>query len=229
LTKLLVRRAFQAAMDRTSIASAVLPGQATPANSCVPNSITPPGVAKLSNTKADPALAKRLLKQAGYPRGLTITVATNYGVTIANLPATVQYLQTQLAKAGIRLKVRSYPTQAAYIAATAKGGFEGLMDTFQPFVADAGFYMQTTLATGSPVNYGAYSNKTVDKFVAAASAAPLGAARNRMLAQACKQVLSDVALIPLVNIPTLTATTTKVNGVYDYPDLQLHFDEMTAS
>ena len=229
LTKLLVRRAFQAAMDRTSIASAVLPGQATPANSCVPNSITPPGVTNLSNTKADPALAKRLLKRAGYPRGLTITVATNYGVTIANLPATVQYLQTQLAKAGIRLKVRSYPTQAAYIAATAKGGFEGLMDTFQPFVADAGFYMQTTLATGSPVNYGAYSNKTVDKFVAAASAAPLGAARNQMLAQACKQVLSDVALIPLVNIPTLTATTTKVNGVYDYPDLQLHFDEMTAS
>ena len=229
LTNVWVRRAFQAAMNRTSIANAVLAGQATPANSCVPNSISPPGVKNLSNTKANPALAKKLLKRGGYPHGLTITVATNYGVTIANLPATVQFMQTQLAKAGIRLKVKAYPTQAAYIAATAKGGFQGLMDTFQPFVGDAGFYMQTTLATGSPVNYGAYSNKKVDALVANASAAPQGAARDKTLKNACTLVLNDVALIPIINIPTLTATTTKVTGVYDYPDLQLHFDEMKAS
>jgi peptide/nickel transport system substrate-binding protein len=229
LTNIYVRRAFQAAMNRTSIANAVLPGQATPSNSCVPNSITPPGVKNLSNTTANPAFAKQLLKRGGYPHGLTITVATNYGVTIANLPATVQFMQTQLAKAGIKLKVKAYPTQAAYIAATAKGGFQGLMDTFQPFVGDAGFYMQTTLATGSPVNYGAYSNKKVDALVANASAAQQGAARNKTLANACTLVLNDVALIPIINIPTLTATTTKVAGVYDYPDLQLHFDEMKAS
>ena len=229
LTNVYVRRAFQAAMNRTSIANAILPGQASPANSCVPNAITPPGVKNLSNTTANPALAKKLLKRGGYPHGLTITVATNYGVTIANLPATVQFMQTQLAKAGIKLKVKAYPTQAAYVAATAKGGFQGLMDTFQPFVGDAGFYMQTTLATGSAVNYGAYSNKKVDALVANASAAPQGAARNKTLANACTLVLNDVALIPIINIPTLTATTTKVTGVYDYPDLQLHFDEMKAS
>jgi peptide/nickel transport system substrate-binding protein len=229
LTNPLVRRAFQAAIDRTSIARAVLAGQAKAANSCVPNSITPPGVTSLSNTTANPALAKRLLAKAGYPHGLTITIATNYGVTIANLPATAQFLQTELAKAGITLKVHSYPTQAAYLNATAKGGFEALMDTFQPFVADAGFYMETTLATGSPVNYGAYSNKQVDKLVATASAKPVGAARNALLAQACKHVIQDVGLIPLVNIPTLTATSTGVSGVYDYQDLQLHFDEMSAS
>jgi len=229
LTNVLVRRAFQAAIDRTSIANAVLPGQATAANSCVPNSITPPGVTNLSNTGADPALAKQLLAKAGYPHGLTITVATNYGVTIADLPATAQFLQTELAKAGITLKVDSYPTQAAYLNATAKGGYEALMDTFQPFVADAGFYMETTLATGSSVNYGAYSNKQVDKEVASASAEPVGPARNALLAQACKQVINDVGLIPLVNIPTLTATTTNVSGVYDYQDLQLHFDKMSAS
>jgi peptide/nickel transport system substrate-binding protein len=228
LTNVLVRRAFQAAIDRKSIANAVLPGQATAANSCVPNSITPAGTRGLSNTTANPALAKKLLAQAGYPNGLTITIATNYGVTIANLPATAQFLQTQLAKAGITLRVHSYPTQAAYLNATAKGGFEGLMDTFQPFVADAGFYMETTLATGSPVNYGAYSNTTVDGLVGKASAAPSGNARTKMLATACEQVLKDVGLIPLVNIPTLTATSTKVQGVYDYPDLQLHFDEMSA-
>ena len=89
--------------------------------------------------------------------------------------------------------------------------------------------MQTTLATGSAVNYGAYSNKKVDALVANASAAPQGAARNKTLANACTLVLNDVALIPIINIPTLTATTTKVTGVYDYPDLQLHFDEMKAS
>jgi peptide/nickel transport system substrate-binding protein len=229
LTNVLVRRAFQAAIDRTSVANAVLPGQAAAANSCVPNSITPPGVTNLSNKTADPALAKQLLAKAGYPHGLTITIATNYGVTIANLPATAQFLQTELAKAGITLKVDSYPTQAAYLNATAKGGFQALMDTFQPFVADAGFYMETTLATGSPVNYGAYSNKQVDKEVATASAEPVGAARNALLARACTQVINDVGLIPLVNIPTLTATSKGVSGVYDYQDLQLHFDMMSAS
>jgi peptide/nickel transport system substrate-binding protein len=228
LTNVLVRRAVQEAIDRTAVANAVLPGQATAANSCVPNAITPPGTTGLSNTTANPAKAKQLLAQAGYPHGLTLTIATNYGVTIADLPATAQFLETELAKAGITLNVHSYPTQAAYLNATAKGGFEGLMDTFQPFVADAGFYMETTLATGSSINYGAYSNKTVDKLVTAASASPVGPKRNKMLATACGQVLNDVGLIPLVNIPTLTATSSSVRGVYDYPDLQLHFDEMSV-
>ena len=175
-----------------------------------------------------PGAGEELLKRGGYPHGLTITVATNYGVTIANLPATVRLIETQLAKAGIKLKVKAYPTQAAYVAARRRvvPGPDGHLPALR---GRAGFYMQTTLATGSPVNYGAYSNKRVDALVANASAAPQGAARNKTLANACTLVLNDVALIPIINIPTLTATTTRVTRVYDYPDLQLHFDEMKAS
>jgi peptide/nickel transport system substrate-binding protein len=227
LTNPLVRKAFQTAIDRKSIANAILPGQATAGTSCVPNAITPKGFSSFTNETADPAAAKQLLTQAGYPNGVTVSIATNYGVTIANLPATVQFLQTELGAAGITLQVHSYPTQAAYIAATQNGGFEALMDTFQPFVGDAGFYMETTLTTNFPVNYGGYSNKAFDALVDQASAMPAGAEREQVLTQACQDAVNDVAFIPLVNLPTLTSTASNVKGVLDYPDLQLHFDKMS--
>jgi peptide/nickel transport system substrate-binding protein len=226
-SNLLVRRAVQAAIDRQAIANAILPGQATAANSCVPSPITPAGFTGLSNTAANDAMAKQLLAKAGYKHGLTITLATNYGVTIADLPAVASFLQTQLAAAGITLKIQSYPTQASYLQAVTKAGYQALMDTFQPFVADAGFYMLAVLTGGAKnsINYGAYENKSFDSDIATAMST-VGPSRTAVLSKACGQAQQDVATIPLINIPTLTITGSSVTGVYDYPDLQLHFDVM---
>ncbi|HVB46725.1 MAG TPA: ABC transporter substrate-binding protein [Streptosporangiaceae bacterium] len=226
----LVRRAVQAAIDRQAIANAILPGQATPATSCVPSPINPSGFTGLSNATANVALAKKLLAQAGYKHGLTITLATNYGVTIADLPAVASFLQTQLSAAGITLKIQSYPTQASYLQAVTKAGYEALMDTFQPFVADPGFYMLAVLTAGAKnaINYGAYENKAFDADITTAMST-VGPSRTTALDEACGLAQQDVATIPLINIPTLTITSSNVTGVYDYPDLQLHFDVMKVS
>lgn len=226
-----VRRAVQAAIDRQAIANAVLPGQATPSNSCVPNPINPGGFTGLSNTTANDALARQDLAKAGYPNGLTITLATNYGVTIADLPAVASFLQTQLGAAGITLKINSYPTQASYLQAVTKADYQALMDTFQPFVGDPGFYMLAVLTGGAAnsINYGAYENKSFDGYIATAMSTISGPARDAVLDKACAAAVDDVATIPLINIPTMTITSSNVTQVYDYPDLQLHFNQMKVT
>ncbi|WP_237277027.1 ABC transporter substrate-binding protein [Streptomyces caniscabiei] len=59
----------------------------------------------------DPAKAKKPLKEAGDAEGLTIPV--NYGSFDPSTTKMVQAVQDQLAKAGVKLKLRAATNSAA--------------------------------------------------------------------------------------------------------------------
>lgn len=104
-----VREAFSYAVDRTALVNGEGGSQlATPQTTFDPPSL---GAAYHpyddfpAGATGDPAKAKQLLAQAGYPNGITVTLAYDNNGSSYNGPADASALQQAYAKAGITIKL----------------------------------------------------------------------------------------------------------------------------
>jgi peptide/nickel transport system substrate-binding protein len=109
--KQLVREAINYAIDRQAIVKLAYQGDAVPGASFMPlkmeyydSSITP--------YPYDPAKAKQLLAQAGYPHGFSAFLITVSGDVAGQAEAVV--LKSELAQVGITLSIQSYELLTAY-------------------------------------------------------------------------------------------------------------------
>ncbi len=102
-----VRRAISKAINRSAITSRVMEGQARPAGQYLPPEI--PGTSpKLKPEAFDLAGAKKLLADAGYPKGFALTI---HGPNdrYPNDAKVVQTVAQMLARAGIKTEVDTMP------------------------------------------------------------------------------------------------------------------------
>jgi peptide/nickel transport system substrate-binding protein len=102
----LVRQAINYAIDRNQINNVILEGTGTVTDETfAPNQPVAfnPSVAHLYSY--DPAKARQLLAQAGYPHGVTFTMVIPAGVTMTEREAPL--LQNEMAQAGINMKIVS--------------------------------------------------------------------------------------------------------------------------
>jgi peptide/nickel transport system substrate-binding protein len=109
--KLAVRQALNYAIDRSAIVKLAYQGDAVPGASFMPykmqyfdSSITP--------YPYDPAKAKQLLAQAGYPHGFKTFLITVSGDVAGQAEAVV--LKSELAQVGITVAIQSYELLTAY-------------------------------------------------------------------------------------------------------------------
>lgn len=102
-----VRRALSLAIDRVGLARRALDGQAIPATQLVP-----PGFggfdAALPVLAYDPAGAKKLLAEAGYPTGFGMTIACTNDRYVADAKV-CQVVGQMLERIGLRMKVETLP------------------------------------------------------------------------------------------------------------------------
>ncbi len=96
-----VREALEYAINRQALVKVAFAGYATPATGVVPPSIAyaqtyPP-------IPYDPAKAKALLKEAGYPNGFDTTLWSSHNHSTAQ--KVLQFVQQQLAQVGVKVKV----------------------------------------------------------------------------------------------------------------------------
>ena len=154
-----VRRAVSHAVDRQAIIDAVyLKGEPTPAISRgLPD--WSPRIDQLGSGAAyyrhDPGEAKRLLAEAGFPRGLKtqLNVTAGYGSDITDA---FELIQRQLKESGIEaeLKLQEY---GAYIATTFAGKYEGMAAgpfaiAMEPHGSLYGMYLPEQSRNSSHVN-----------------------------------------------------------------------------
>ena len=174
-TKLAVRQAISAALNRSYISNTVYNGYAPATNPealITPNynSVLDPSLASAKLPSPDVATAKADLARAGVKTPLSLTVKMVAGYT--DYLSDLQIIQQELKPVGINLSI-DQEAYTAFISDQDNGNFQFLMDSFG-YTPDPWSYYYTLLDSGiAPAigkadtvgNFGRYKNPQVDSLL----------------------------------------------------------------
>jgi peptide/nickel transport system substrate-binding protein len=195
-----VRKAISLAIDRDTIVKRIMDGAAEPAYQFLPTGMfgTLPNPPKLAY---DPAAAKKLLAEAGYAKGIQLTLSSTNDRYI-NDSQIAQAVAQYLAQIGIKTEVDAM-ARAIYFPRRAKKEFSVALGGWDSATGEAASFLrqwppstnETKTLGGS--NYGGYKNDQFDKLIREAVTTVDDAKRAELLQGAGKLVLADDAFIPL--------------------------------
>ncbi len=157
-----VRQAINYAIPIEAIMPNVLYGYGRLMKSPVPD-ITPSHDPSAYKYKFDLAKAKALLKEAGYEKGFTTTMAIRVAWTPHEQAAT--WMQREFEKIGIKMEIVKQ-TDATFRQSITKGQHELVIDNWQSWVNDPIYHLHFNFhskAAATNVNF--YSNPVVDKLI----------------------------------------------------------------
>ncbi len=220
-----VRQALNWAVDRAEIGRVTI-GTYVPWGAPFPKQIadftptfTPYGY--------DPAKAKQLLAEAGYPHGFTASL------TISSddpFPAIAQIVQSQLAAVGVHLTLNQVSSDAlvSLESAEPKGGGHLQLDAddwyeVQPTPADE---VDALYTTGASSNYNSYSNPQVDKLAAQARATFSTTKRNQLYAQIQQLIGEDAPFVFLESAEWLAGVGTRLHNYQYRGETYTYYDRL---
>ena len=196
-----VRKAFLLAIDEDAIAKRVMLGLAHPTFL-----MWGPGVngydAKLDvRPKTDPAEAKKLLADAGYPKGFTVGMdCPNDRYVMDEQICTA--ITSMLARVGVKVNLNAQ-TKSKYFAKTGSPKYDTdfYLLGWTPATYDAHNVLYALLGTRNgtrgEVNNGGYSNPKLDALIQQIGVEPDMEKRDALIDEAAEIVQNDVASIPL--------------------------------
>ena len=195
-----VREALSEAINRPAIVERIMEGAAEPSGQFLP-----PGtfgyVPDLKAPRYDPAEAKKLLADAGYPKGFRIAL---HGPNdrYVNDAKIIQAIGQMWQRIGVQTEVDPLPW-SSYVGQAGKQAFSAFLFGWGTGTAEASDPLIAQVATFTPAkgwgasNRGRYSNPEVDKLIGEALTTADDPAREKLLQQATKLAMQDVAIIPL--------------------------------
>lgn len=198
-----VREAVDLAIDRKALAEIAMEGLGAPANQMVTPSIF--GFSqKLPARAYDPARARKLLADAGYPNGFR----TAFSFTADRLPGDRQVgtaVAQMLAAVGIDVQANAQPA-AVFFPARTRGDFSMSMSGWGTLTGEA-HYTLSSLAHSNDkerrmgaFNVIGYKNPAMDKLLQDAAVEMDEGRRRALLAQANELLAVDRSRLPLVSV-----------------------------
>jgi peptide/nickel transport system substrate-binding protein len=195
-----VRQALSLAIDRRAIESRVMDGIALPAAQFLPESMagTIPGLPVLPY---DPARAKELLKQAGYPDGFSFTfhATNNRYINDARL---AQVLAQFWQRIGVKVELDAMPS-SVFFGRRGKREFSVSMGGWGSDAAETLMFFSTWLMSTDrerglgTSNYGGWSDARFDELAGRAKVTMDDATRIDLLRQAGQVALEQMPVIPI--------------------------------
>ncbi len=203
----LLRQAFNYAIDKQGIMEAVWHGAGALSNCQILNSQYFGYNPELKPYPYDPAKAKQLLAQAGFPNGLEIEAEVPRGRYLAGEDI-VQAIAAQLGEIGVKVKITEMEFSRYFTKLQAGGMAQmGYIGTAWPTLdADGGL---TALLPGFPDAY--YENDTFVNLMAAARTEMNVEKRKALYAEATKNMCENPPVIFLFDQPFTYAMSPKIS------------------
>jgi peptide/nickel transport system substrate-binding protein len=200
LKDLRVRQALSKAINRPAVVERVMEGQAIPAGQLLPDGFF--GVSpNLKVERFDPAGAKKLLAEAGYPDGFRLTVHGPSDRYI-NDAKVLQAVAQMFSRVGVETQVEILPW-STFITRASKPEFSLILVGWGADTGETSSPLRSLLATYDREkglgqgNRGRYSNPRLDAVLSQALATVSDAAREKLLWQGDEIAIGDLGIIPL--------------------------------
>lgn len=200
-----VRRAMSLAIDREALVSRIMGGEGSPAGQLVAEQFLGASP-NLPAEKPDPARARALLAEAGYPRGFGLTL---YGPRdrYRNDASLVQAVAQMFTRIGIRTRAEVLPWLRLNPAAIARQ-YSAVLFGWATNTGEAGAMLGPLLEShdagiGRGVrNDGRYANPAFDALLQRAAATIDRDRRGALLAEAAELAAPDCPILPLLFLRT---------------------------
>jgi len=226
-----VREAINYAINKDALIKVAFSGFAIPAEGVLPQGVE--HAAKLGPWPYNPAKAKELLKEAGYPNGFESTLWSAYNHTTAQ--KVIQFVQQQLGQVGIKLQVQALEAgqrvervESAQDPATAPVRIYYV--GWSSSTGEADWALRPLLASESfpprLFNTAYYKNAVVDNAIAKALVTTDKAEKAKLYTEAQKQIWKDAPWAFLVTERLVSVRARNLAGFYVIPDGSFNFDEV---
>ena len=204
-----VRQAISMMIDRKGMVDRILFGEGEPTMNQVPEGMV--GYNADLQPVYDPAAAKKLLAEAGYPNGFGMTVSGSND-RFSSDGDIAQAIGQMLARGGIKInKVETFP-YSVYSKAASAGTYGAYLFSNGNSSGEAGNGLEGTLhtydkekKTGS-LNRHRYSNPDFDKAIVAANAEFDEQKRSMMQGEAAAVAMKEGGIVPLYHQSVTWAT-----------------------
>lgn len=207
-----VRQAISYALNRESLVNGAFFGLAT----AILGGVVPewswasaPDV-EFTGPKGDPAKAKALLAQAGYPDGFStsMTIASSF----PNLMAMAPIIQQDLQKVGIKAKIGTVEIPRYWDEVWGTSNFDITTMYWVSPLVDPDDFLYNNYHSKMPINVQKYGNPRMDSLLDQAKSTPDQAERKQLYAEIQRLSMEDMPIVPLVNGWVLFAYTDKLQG-----------------
>ncbi|MBC9180367.1 ABC transporter substrate-binding protein [Pseudoroseomonas ludipueritiae] len=195
-----VRRALSMAVSREALAERVMEDTAKPAGQWLP-----PGTysynPEVKPLEQDLEGARKLLAEAGFPRGFRMTLHTPND-RYPNDAKTAQAVAQMWTRAGVQTTVEALPW-STYSVRSNRQEFGIRLMGWGSLTGEASYALVNIIGTYSQEtrfganNSGRYSNPELDALTLKATSTLDDEEREKLLQQAIKMAIDDVAIIPL--------------------------------
>lgn len=230
-TDVRVRQALNYAVDKEAIVKSLYQGRALVSAGIVPPLAT--GFFSVKGYPYDPEKAKKLLAEAGYPKGFKAKLWSPQGRYPKDFEM-AQAVQQQLKKVGIDCTLDTMEW-AAYLAATRKPPEENESELFllgwAPSTAEARWILYPLYTTEQWVpqgnNRSFYSNKEFDDLVNKFTRATSKAEMDKYLKAAQELLVKEAASIFILVTKETIGMSKKLHGVINSPLELTYFDHKT--
>lgn len=227
-----VRKAFAHAIDLNAIKKAIMRGAATPSGLMWAPQIQGFNASSNNPYKYDTAMSKKLLGEAGYGDGFTVTMDCPNNRYV-NDEKICQAVAGMMAKVGIKIDLLAQPKSKYFAKVLAQGGYDtsfyllgwtpGSMDVFNVF--NSLLVCQNKEKKAGAFNLGNYCNKRLDELAVIVASETDVAKRQAAIDEAAKILQDEVGYLPLHQQPLSWGVREGVNvaqradNVLDYRDV----------
>lgn len=223
-----VRAALSRAVDRSALLHRALGGHGEVARGPLP-----PLLAGAWRTSAragrEPAAARRLLREAGFPDGLEATLLLS-GVPRPYLPAprvVAEQLRGDLAEVGVRLRLAEVATWAELVGQARRGDFDLALLGWQADSLDPNDFLSALLSSEAipATNRARYRSAAMDALLQRGRRLADASQRQAVYRQAQELFQKDVPWVPLYHVALMTVSRRQVRGLQPGPTGILRYDK----